>query len=221
VLNGILWILFSGSPWYLLPKEYPPYQTCHRYFQQWIRKGVLRKMLGALSLYHTSGKKKREVTVVDGSFSAAKKGATRLARQSGGKGSKIMAIVTKKSEPLAISVFSATPFESTLLEQTIQQQFSKVKIRRVVADRAYDSDALDKQLKKKGIEIIAPHKRNRKKKKTQDGRKLRHYKYRWTIERFFSWLHNFRKCVVRYERKAENFQGFLYLASILIYLRYF
>jgi transposase len=132
-----------------------------------------------------------------------------------------MVIVTKKSRPLAISVFSATPFESTLLEQTIKQRFSKEKVRRVVADRAYDSDALDGRLKKKGIELISPHKRNRKKKKTQDGRTLRHYKKRWTVERFFSWLHNFRKCVVRYERKAENFQGFLYLAAILMLLRYF
>jgi|SRR5215218_3745510 len=132
-----------------------------------------------------------------------------------------MAIVTKKSRPLAIQVFSATPFESTLLEQTIKQRFRKTKIRRVVADRAYDSDPLDRRLKLKGIELIAPHKRNRKKKKTQDGRRLRHYKQRWTMERFFSWLHNFRKCVVRYERKADNFQGFLYLAAILMLLRYF
>src|SRR5687767_7220830 len=131
-----------------------------------------------------------------------------------------MAIVTKKSRPLAISVFSATPFESTLLEETIRKRFSKVKIRRIVADKAYDSDPLDKQLKKKGIELIAPHKGNRKKKKTQDGRRLRHYRHRWTVERFFSWLHNFRKCVVRYERKAENFQAFLYLAAILMLLRY-
>src|SRR5687767_1528287 len=100
-----------------------------------------------------------------------------------------MVIVTKKSHPLAISVFSATPFESTLLEQTIKHRFSKVKIKTVVADRAYDSDPLDKRLRQKGIELIAPHKRNRKKKKTQDGRKLRHYRYRWTVERFFSWLH--------------------------------
>ena len=50
-----------------------------------------------------------------------------------------MAVVTKKSRPLAISVFSATPFESTLLEQTIKQRFARTDIRRVVADRAYDS----------------------------------------------------------------------------------
>jgi len=85
VLNGIIWILFSGSPWYLLPKEYPPYQTCHRYFQQWVRKGVMQKMLGALSLYHTRERKSKDVDVADGSFSSAKKGATRSAKQSGAR----------------------------------------------------------------------------------------------------------------------------------------
>jgi transposase len=85
VLNGIIWILFSGSPWYLLPNEYPPYQTCHRYFQLWVRKGVMQKMLGALSLYHARGRKSTDVDVADGSFSSAKKGGTKSAKPSGAK----------------------------------------------------------------------------------------------------------------------------------------
>jgi transposase len=132
-----------------------------------------------------------------------------------------MAIVTKKSRPLALKVTSATPFETTLVEQTIKERFSKAKIKRLVGDRAYDSDPLDRRLKRKGIELIAPHKRNRTKRRTQDGRRLRHYKHRWTVERFFSYLQNFRKCVTRYERKAENFQSFVYLAAVIMYLRYF
>ena len=63
---------------------------------------------------------------------------------------------------------------------------------RLIADRAYDSDSLDAELAEKGIELIAPHRRNRKKAKTQDGRRLRRYKRRWKIERLFAWLGNFR-----------------------------
>jgi len=37
----------------------------------------------------------------------------------------------------------------------------------------------------------------------QDERKLRHYKKCGTIERFIAWLHNFQRCVVRYQRKAS------------------
>jgi transposase len=97
---------------------------------------------------------------------------------------------------------------------------SRTKIRRVVADRAYDSGPLDERLRKKGAELISPHKRNCRKPKTQGRRKLRHYKHRWTVECFFAWLHNYRKCVVKYKRKADNFQGFLYLAAIIMLLRY-
>ena len=67
--------------------------------------------------------------------------------------------------------------------------------------------------------MIAPHRRNRKKPKTQDGRTLRRYKRRWKVERFFAWLQNFRKVVVRYERHDYNFAGFVKLGCIVILLR--
>ena len=49
VLNGILYILRTGAPWADLPERYPPYQTCHRRFQQWVRSGVMRGILEALA----------------------------------------------------------------------------------------------------------------------------------------------------------------------------
>lgn len=45
VLDGILWVLRTGTPWWDLPKKYPPYQTCPRRFQQWSRDGSLEKVL--------------------------------------------------------------------------------------------------------------------------------------------------------------------------------
>lgn len=35
MLEGILWVLRSGARWTALPRDNPPYQTCHRRFQQW------------------------------------------------------------------------------------------------------------------------------------------------------------------------------------------
>src|SRR5262249_25094152 len=49
VMNGILWVLRSGARWEDLPERFPPYQTCHRRFQQWVREGVLRSVLEALA----------------------------------------------------------------------------------------------------------------------------------------------------------------------------
>ena len=49
VLNAILWILRTGAPWRDLPERYPPYQTCHRRFQDWVRSGILKGVLEALA----------------------------------------------------------------------------------------------------------------------------------------------------------------------------
>lgn len=81
----------------------------------------------------------------------------------------------------------------------------------LIGDNAYDSDKLDGELSRYGIELIAPHRSNRKN-RTQDLRRLRRYRRRWKVERLFAWLQNFRRLVVRYERYAENFLGMLYLA---------
>jgi transposase len=107
-----------------------------------------------------------------------------------------------------------------LVETTLSQAFVAATPERLIGDRAYDSDKLDeKLLTEYGITLIAPHRRNRKK-KTQDGRPLRCYKRRWKVERLFAWLYNFRRLVVRYERHSDNFLGFLRLGCILILLRH-
>ena len=83
VLNGILWVLRTGAPWKDMPQRYPPYQTCHRWFQKWCQQGVFDKILRALAedLYERGGIDIRE-TFIDGSFTPAKKGAVLLAIQS-------------------------------------------------------------------------------------------------------------------------------------------
>lgn len=68
--------------------------------------------------------------------------------------------------------------------------------------------------------MIAPNRSNRKQ-KTQDGRPLRRYRKRWKVERLFVWLQNFRRIVVRWEIKSQNYLGFLHLAIMLILLRQF
>src|SRR3712207_4884284 len=130
-----------------------------------------------------------------------------------------MALSDGSSVPLALYAESASPHELTLVEATLASGFLNEKPKRLVGDKAYDSDPLDETLKERGIEMIAPHRTNRKKKKSQDGRKLRRYKRRWKIERLFAWLSNSRRLVVRYEYKVENFLGMAQLGCIVILLR--
>ena len=133
-----------------------------------------------------------------------------------------MAIADRSGLPLAIHVVSASPNEVTLVEETLDRVWTEELPERLIADKAYDSDGLDAQLTEAwGVELISPHRCNRVKEPTQDGRVLRRYRRRWKIERLFAWLHNFRRLVVRYEVRPENFLGMLHLACIVILLRSF
>lgn len=83
VLNGVLWILGSGAQWAEMPGKYPPYQTCHRRFQQWVREGRLVEVLRLLAQHlHDRGKLNLDEAFVDATFASAKKGALPSARPS-------------------------------------------------------------------------------------------------------------------------------------------
>lgn len=49
VLNGILWVCRTGAPLADMPRRYPPYQTSHRYFQDWNKSGVWDQILWVLA----------------------------------------------------------------------------------------------------------------------------------------------------------------------------
>ena len=121
--------------------------------------------------------------------------------------------------PLAADAASARPHEVTLVRDTLQARFTRERPRRLIGDRAYDSDPLDRELAAEGIELIAPHRKNRKKPRTQDGRKLRRYRRRWKIERLFAWLQNFRRIAMRFDFHDVNYLGFVHLGCIRILLR--
>lgn len=87
---------------------------------------------------------------------------------------------------------------------------------RLIADRGYDSDPLRAQLRERGIELVAPNRRNHR--KTQDGRKLRRYRRRWKIERTMAWLGNFRRLVVRHEHHINLYRAFFHIACLMIAL---
>lgn len=135
---------------------------------------------------------------------------------------KIMAISDGNGLPIAVAIDSASPAECTLVEKALEGQIVSIRETMLIADKAYDSDGLDDTLwRKYRIDLIAPHRRNRKKAKTQDGRKLRRYVRRWKAERGFAWLHNFRRIVTRWERKSENFLAFIHLGMMKVLLNRF
>lgn len=126
-----------------------------------------------------------------------------------------MLLTDGKGTPCGNMIESASPHEVTLIEPLLAHRVIRRRPRKLIYDKAADSDPLRFRLQKRGTELIAPHKSNRSKPPTQDGRALRRYKRRWKVERSISWLQNFRRLVTRYEFYHHLFQAFVDLACLI------
>lgn len=222
VLEAVLWVLNTGAQWHMLPQSYPNYKTVHRCFQQWCQNEVIRSALTDLAnLLRREGGIDESECYIDATFASAKGGGEGIGPTKRGKGVKIMAIVDRQGLPLAVTTHAANHHEVTLVQLTFDFYMIEAKPEILIGDKAYDSDPLDAQLREEGIELISPHKSNRKKPKTQDGRRLRRYERRWIVERFFAWIQWQRRLLVRWEFHPANFLGFVQLAALCILLKQF
>lgn len=101
----------------------------------------------------------------------------------------------------------------------IDEAFGEVP-NKLIGDKGFSSQKLVHELEAKDIELIAPKHPTHKNRKV-DGRKLRRYKRRWKVERLFAWLKRYRRINTRWDRKAENFLGFIHLGCIALLVRHF
>ena len=139
-----------------------------------------------------------------------------------------MVVVDGQGVPLGSQLTSASPAEVKLAESTLDavavprggRGRPQKRPLRVIADRAYDSDPLRGRLRKRGLLMIVPHRKNRRAPSLNDGRTLRRYRKRWKVERTFAWLGNYRRLVVRYDRHLHMYRAFFHIACALITLRF-
>ena len=176
VLEAVLWILNTGAQWHMLPQCYPNYKTVHRRFQTWCRNEILRQVLTDIANeLRERGALDEEECFIDATFAMAKGGGAEIGATKRGKGLKIMAIVDRHGLPLSVSTHAANHHEVRLVQLCFDFYMIEAKPENLIGDRAYDSDPLDEQLRRDGIEMIAPHRSNRSKAATQDGRRFRRY----------------------------------------------
>ena len=160
-------------------------------------------------------------------FCSGEKRGPGVGKTKRGKGTKWMVVVDGQGIPLGKLLDSATPAEVTLIEPLLETISvprkgpgrPKSKPKRLIYDKAADSDELRIRLAKRGIDLICPHRRNRVRPSLQDGRKLRRYRRRWIIERTNAWLGAFRRLVVRYEHSLMMYNAFFNVACMMIVLR--
>jgi transposase len=86
----------------------------------------------------------------------------------------------------------------------------------VLADKAYDSNALRALIADAGAQAVIPSNRSRKVIIPHDPAI---YKHRNRIERCFNKLKHFRRFATRYDRRAIHFLSFIQLAATMIWMR--
>jgi transposase len=132
-----------------------------------------------------------------------------LGRSRGGFSTKIHARCDGKGRPIG---FALTPGQThdnqgfmTLLRLVSER------VRAMIADKGYDSDAIREELHFNGIEAVIPPKCNRRRPIDYDRER---YKQRNRIERMFNKLKNWRRIATRYDKTASSFMAFIAIASI-------
>ncbi len=220
-LQGVFWMLDNGAKWKDLPRVFGAKSTVHRWFKIWTEAGVFEEIMRAAGrcVEERDGFRLYEC-FIDGTFAKAKGGGDGIGCTKAGKGVKIMVLVDARGLPVSVETMAANTHESQLVQQLFDFMLTREMPERLIGDKAYDSDALDEELAAQGVELISPHRRNRKPENhTQDGRALRRYKRRWTVERTISWIQNFRRLCIRWEKSTMLYQGFLHLGCALLLLK--
>ena len=89
-------------------------------------------------------------------------------------------------------------------------------VEHVIADKAYDADAIVAAVERRGAIAVIPSRRNRFRQRSYDSHL---YKERHLVECFFCKLKDFRRIATRYEKLAQTFLAMVIITSCLIWLR--
>jgi transposase len=215
-------VLHTGIAWRHLPLAlgFGSGATCYRRFSEWQIGGVWERLHALLlAELQAAGETEWSRAVADSSHVQAKKGAPRRGPSPvdrGRNGSKHHLLVDATGIPLAWTVSGGNRNDITQLISLVERvppvrgTVGRPRLRpeRVTADRGYDHDKYRRDLRQRRIKPEIPRRQ------TEHGSGLG--RARWVVERTFAWLHQFKRLLVRYDRRAEIHEAFLALGCCLV-----
>ena len=217
VLSCAIWIIRYGRSWSDIPITYGKHNTIRKRFSRWSRKGRFRD---AFKLF-AAKVGKRNTAMIDSTIVKAHRTAAsmkkdkeprKIGRSVGGLTTKIHLLANIDKKPLDFTLTGGEASDPKEGIEIIEKNLGCIK--KLLADKAYDTDQIRKQLKGSGKEACIPPKSNRKNPMAYD-RTL--YKKRSNIEIMFSRLKDWRGIAMRYCRSAHMFDSFVCIALITIF----
>ena len=218
-------MLYTGISWPHLPLElgFGSGVTCWRRMDEWQKAGVWERLHEVLlARLQAAGEIEWSRAVADGSHVQAKKGAPRRARARLIEPETGRSIISSSMPPGSRSRWTLTGgnrHDSTqlipLLDRVppVRGKVGRPRRRpdRVCADRGYDYEDRRRELRRRGIQPEIARR------KTEHGSGLG--RHRWVVERTFAWLHQFKRLLVRYDRRSEIHEAFLAIGCCIVCYR--
>ena len=204
VISGILWVLATGAPWRDLPHRFGPYTTCYNRFVRWRRAGVWDRVLETLTDRNEADVQMIDSTVVrvhQHGASVRRDTHHCTGRSCGGLTTKIHAVVDRKGLPLRFTLSAGQEHDSLKALDLLRGLLGNGML---LADKAYDADAVRAFARSEGGWANIPPRRTRK-----DPICFSPFLYRARnrIERFFNRIKQCRRIATRYDKLAENLAG--------------
>ena len=222
IMNGIFYLLRTGCQWKALPECYGAPSTVHDRFQEWQRDGFFERMWQAGLLdYDIEKGLEWEWQAIDGAMTKAPLGGAGTGANPtdrGKKGTKRSILTDAKGIPLSVVVDGANRHDKMLVKKTFdalifERPFLDDGIQNICMDKGYDYPDIRQLVKDYGY---TAHIRSRGEQNIKiPGFRAR----RWVVERTHSWLNRFRRLLIRWEKKIENYLAMLHFACAWITFR--
>lgn len=218
---AIFYVLRSGIQWKALPKCLGAASTVHHRFQQWARLGVFRRLWqSGLLQACLENQLDFEWITMDGCATKSPLGGEKTGANPtdrGKCGTKRHLMTEAKGLPISLQVTGANTHDVTQVEAlfdnlAIVLPWQEEQPFGVCADKAYDSALVRKIIQQNGG---IDHIKSRGLEKTElkiPGFRAR----RWVNERTHSWMNRFRRILIRWEKKIDNYLAFLHLCCASI-----
>jgi transposase len=214
--EAVEWILRTGAPWRDLPMAFGAWSGIYRRFRRW----ALAERWEAIR--RTRGGASAKLSLIDSTIVKAHPHAAGALKKTGGQGSealgrsrgglttKIHAVVSQRGELLRFVLTAGQVNDVTQAPRLIRDGGGDV-----VADRAYDSDAVIAHIEALGVKAVIPARSHRKVARTLDQET---YRKRNVIERWFGRVKGYRRVATRYEKTRLSYAACVAMAAFLVAL---
>lgn len=224
IVKAIVYVLKTGCQWHMLPKEFGNSSSLYKHYLKYVKDDIIKQLwCNELNEYMEKPENKSTKNLtkqsIDCSLVKSINGNDVIGKNPtdrGRNGSKISAIVDVKGVPLGFILTGANKADHTLMQETIDNMLVHKKTKaKLYADKGYSNKKAKDCAELNNYKLRCENKKNAKVKLFKEEKETVNH-IRYVMEATFSWIKNFKRLILRYDRKASSYIGFLMLSFAMI-----